>query len=161
MGTPPQYEMLFTTNHYDYQNPADYLLEFAVKNQQLTIKVRKNESKDKNYTSKKLMAYDGKTETVREIVVDIAKTTEATTGSAVVLEETKNMAIDTSSISPDGYSLDGPSYGGSGLVGGFFGGGYRNSGFRLKKGGVGYQVPNTQQNTYYNQMQFIGWVIKK
>ncbi|NOS95053.1 MAG: hypothetical protein HOP26_01355, partial [Methylotenera sp.] len=41
MGTPPQYEMLFTTNHYDYQNPADYLLEFAVKNQQLTIKVRK------------------------------------------------------------------------------------------------------------------------
>ncbi|MDD2933167.1 MAG: hypothetical protein PHO76_04715 [Methylotenera sp.] len=161
MGTPPQYEMLFTTNHYDYQNPADYLLEFAVKNQQLTIKVRKNESKDKNYTSKKLMAYDGKTETVREIVVDIAKTTEATTGNAVVLEETKNMAIDTSSISPDGYSLDGPSYGGSGLVGGFFGGGYRNSGFRLKKGGVGYQVPNTQQNTYYNQMQFIGWVIKK
>ncbi|MDP1596708.1 MAG: hypothetical protein Q8S46_08750 [Methylotenera sp.] len=161
MGTPPQYEMLFTTNYYDYQNPPDFLHEFVVKNQQLTIKTRKNESKDGNYTSKKLMAYDGKTETVREITVDIAKTADATTGNAVVLEETKNMAIDTSSISPDGYALDGPSYGGSGLVGGFFGGGYRNSGFRLKKGSVGYQVPNTQQNTYYNQMQFIGWVIEK
>ncbi len=104
MGTPPQYEMLFTTNHYDYQTPPDYLLEFAVKNQQLTVKTRKNEGKDRNYTSKRLMAYDGKTETVREIVVDIAKTADATTGNAVVLEETKNMDIDTSSMSPDGYT---------------------------------------------------------
>lgn len=161
MGTPPQYEMLFTTNHYDYQNSPDYSLEFAVKDQQLTVKTHKSERKDRNYTSKKLMAYDGKTETVREIVIDIAKTAEATTGNAVVLEETKNMTIDTSSISPDGYTLDGPSYSGSGLVGGIFGGGYRNSGFRLKKGSVGYLVPNTQQNAYYNQLQFVGWVIKK
>ncbi len=161
MGTPPQYEMLFTANRYDYQNPPDYLLEFAVKNQQLTVKAHKNDNKDKNYNSKRLMAYDGKTETVREITVDIAKTAEATTGNEVVLEETKNMTVDTSTVSPDGYTLDGPSYGGSGLMGGIFGGGYRNSGFRLKKGSVGYQVPNTQQNYYYNQMQFIGWVIKK
>jgi hypothetical protein len=160
-GMPPQYEMLFTANHYDYQNPSEYLLEYAVKNKQITVKAQKNDSKDRNYDFIRLMVYDGKTETVREIVVDIAKTAEATTGSEVVLDETKNMTVDTSSVSPDGYILDGPSYGGSGLMGGIFGGGYRNSGFRLKKGSVGYLVPNTQQNSYYNQMKFIGWVIKK
>lgn len=69
------------------------------------------------------------------------------------------MTIDTSSVSPDGYTLDGPSYGGGGLMGGIFGGGYRNSGFRLKKGSVGYKIPNVQENYYYNQVQFIGWVI--
>ena len=161
MGTPPQYEMLFTTVRYDYQNTQDYLLDFAVKNQQITVKVQKNENKDRNYNVKKLMAYDGKTETVREIAIDIAKTAGASNGIEVVLEETKNMIIETSSVSPDGYVLDGPNYGGGGLMGGMFGGGYRNSGFRIKKGSVGYKIPNEQQNYYYNQVQFIGWVVKK
>lgn len=160
MGTPPQYEMLFTTTRYDYQNPPDYFLDFAVKNQQLVVKVRKNENKDRNYNAKILMVYDGKTETVREISIDTAKTAEAAIRAEVVLAETKHMTIDTSSLSPDGYTLDGPAYSGGGMMG-MFGGGYRNSGFRLKKGGVGYQIPNTQQNHYYNQVQFIGWVIKK
>lgn len=73
MGTPPQYEMLFTTVRYEYQNSPDYLLDFAVKNQQLTVKAQKNDNKDRNYNIKRLMAYDGKTETVREIAIDIAK----------------------------------------------------------------------------------------
>jgi len=161
MGTPPQYEMLFTAIRYDYQNNPDYSLEFAVKNQQLTVKAKKNDSKDRGYNVKRLMAYDGKTESVREIAIDITKTVGGAAGNEVVLDETKNMLIDSSSVSPDGYTLDGPNYGSGGLMGGLFGGGYRNSGFRLKKGSVGYKIPNTQQNYYYNQVQFIGWVIKK
>jgi hypothetical protein len=72
------------------------------------------------------------------------------------------MIIDPSNVSPDGYSLDGPNYDGSGLIGGIFGGGYRNSGFRLKNGSVAYKIPNNMQHDYYyNQVKFIGWVIKK
>ena len=104
------------------------------------------------------MAYDGKTETVREIKIDASKLTE---GNEVLLEETKNLSIDTAVISPDGYMLEGPNYGGNGLVGGLFGGGYRNTGYRLKKGGVGYKVPNMQPDYYYSQLQFIGWIAKK
>lgn len=161
MGTPPQYEMLFSTMHYDYQNPPDYLLDFSVNNQQLRVSVKLNEHKDRNYHVKKLMAFDAKSETVREIPIDVAQTVRLAQGGEVVLEETKNMIIDTSNLSPDGYRLEGPNYGGGGLMGGIFGGGYRNSGFRIKKGSIGYQVPNTQPNYYYNQVQFIGWVIKK
>lgn len=46
-------------------------------------------------------------------------------------------------------------------MGGLFGGGYRNTGFRITKGSVGYKLPETQQDFYYNQVKFIGWVIKK
>lgn len=158
MGIPPQYEMLFTTTKYDYQNKPEYVIDFNVKNQQLMVKAKKPDDKNYNNAVKLLMAYDGKTETVREIKIDASKFTE---GNEVLLEEAKNLSIDTGVISPDGFTLEGPNYGGNGLVGGLFGGGYRNTGYRLKKGGVGYKVPNMQPDYYYSQLQFIGWIAKK
>ncbi len=161
MATPPQYEMLFTTVHYDYQNAADYQFDFSVKNHQLMVKAKKSDEKNRNFNAKRLMAYDGKTETVREISFDTAKAGAAAVNGEVVLDETKAMRVDTDNTSPDGYVLEGPNYGGGGLVGGMIGGGYRNNAYRLTKGSVAYKVPNTQQNYYYNQMQFVGWVVKK
>lgn len=162
LGTPPQYEMLFATSRYDYQNPPDYDLDFTVKNQQLMVKVRKIDHQQRiGYHTKLLMAYDGKTETVREIKIDMAQAAKIADGSQAVLQETGGWIIDASTISPDGYTLDGPSYRSSGLVGDIFGGGYRNNGYRLKKSGVGYRIPDTPGIYYYNQMQFIGWVVKK
>jgi len=161
MSTPPQYEVLFTTRSYDYQNTTDYRLDFAVKNQKLTVKIKKHDSKDVNYDLKRLMAYDAKTDTVREIAVDMSQVPASAADGVAVLHETESMLIDTAVVSPDGYILDGPSYGGGGLMGGLFGGGNRDSGFRLKKGNIGYKIPHTQQHYYYNQVQFIGWVIKK
>ncbi|HNV88382.1 MAG TPA: hypothetical protein PKL53_05400 [Methylotenera sp.] len=157
-GTPPQYEMLFAATQYDYQKTAEFSLNFNVKNKQLMVKPKKIEDKNTNYNQVKLFVYDGKTETTREITLDNSKFTD---GVEVALEETRSFEIDTNNASPDGYVLDGPNYSGSGLLGGLFGGGYRNSGFRVKKGGVGYKIPNTQQDYYYNQVQFIGWIIKK
>jgi hypothetical protein len=158
-GTPPQYELLFTTTQYDYQNKPDYVIDFNVKNKQLMVKAKKIEDKN-NYSAniKKLMLYDAKTETLREIAIEQGKLSD---GVEVLLEETKSMEIDSTNVSPDGYTLEGPNYGNSGLLGGLFGGGYRNAGFRLKKGSVGYKVPNAQPDYYNNQMQFVGWVIKK
>ena len=161
MGTPPQYEMLFTTVKYEYPNKPDYSIDFKVKNQQLLVTAKKVDDKNNNGSSIKLMAYDGKTETVREIVIDNDKTGAAASGGEIVLEETKGLTIDSNAISPDGYVLDAPNYNGGGLVGGLFGGGYRNGGYRVKKGAVGYKIPNLQQDYYYNQMQFVGWVVKK
>ncbi len=161
-SAPPQYEMLFTTSRYDYQSPHDYRLDFLVKNQKLIVKVRKIDTKERmSYDTKLLMAYDGKTETVREINVDMTQAAAVGDGNEAVLQETSSWLIDESRVSPDGYVLDGPSYRDGGLVGGIFGGGYHNGGFRLKKGSVGYKIPDTQGAYYYNQLHFIGWVIKK
>ena len=62
---------------------------------------------------------------------------------------------------PDGYVLENQGYSGTGLVGNLFGGGYRNHGYRLKKGNVGYKINTQQNNYYYDQLSFIGWVVSK
>jgi hypothetical protein len=157
-GTPPQYELLFTTTKYDYQNKPEYVLDFNVKNKQLLVKAKKYDEKTYNNATRLLMVYDAKTEAVREIAIDASKMSD---GVEVVLEETKNMQLDTNNVSPDGYTLEGPNYNSSGLLGGLFGGGYRNNGFRIKKGSVGYKVPQHQPDYYYSDLKFIGWVIKK
>lgn len=159
-STPPQYEMLFSTIRYDYQNPSEYTLDFAVKEHKLMVKAQKNDRKDRAYNTKSLMAYDGKTETVRQISIDPAQFSGAAEGSSAILAETASMTIDAASMSPDGYVLEGPGYCCGGMVAGMFGG-YGNGGFRLKKGSVGYKIPDMQGNHYYNQLQFIGWVIKQ
>lgn len=162
LGTPPQYEMLFTTTRYDYQNPPDYDLIFSVKNQNVVVKMRKvGQQQRMGHYTKLLMAYDGRTETVREINLDMTQFSKITDGNEALLQETSGWMIDASPVSPDGYKLDLPSYESGGLVGGIFGGGYRNNSYRLKKDGIGYRIPDMQGAYYYNQLQFVGWVIKK
>ena len=157
-GTPPQYEVLFTTLKYEYENSPVYLVDFKVVNHQLVAKVKKNDDKGRNYNSKKLMAYNPKTETVREITIDLAKAAESNMDE-VVLAETKDLKIDASVTSPDGYQLEGSRYSNSGLVGGLFGGGNHNSGYRLKKGAVAYKIEPTQPDYYYSDYKFVGWII--
>ena len=159
LGTPPQYELLFTTLKYEYENAPVYLVDFKVVNQKLVAIVKKNDDKGRNYNSKKLMAYNAKTETVREITIDLAKVAGTGDHKEVVLDETKDLKVDASPVSPDGYQLDGSNYGNSGLLGGLFGVGHRNSGYRIKKGAVAYKV-ETQQDYYYSDFKFVGWVIQ-
>ncbi len=157
-STPPQYEMLFTTLKYEYENSPMYLVDFNVVNHQLMAKVKKNDDKSRNYNSKKLMAYNPKTETVREITIDLAKAAEANINE-VLLAETKDLKIDASMVSPDGYQFEGSRYSNNGLIGGLFGGGNQNSGYRLKKGAVAYKVQTSQPDYYYSDFKFVGWVV--
>ena len=157
-STPPQYEVLFSVQDYGYQNKPDYTIDFKVKNQQLIVKIKKTDNKDSYYNSKKLMAYDAKNEVMREISIDASQFSQ---DAEILLEETKNMTIDTAMVAPDGYVMETQHYGNNGLVGGLFGGGGRNSGYKLKKGNVGYKINTLQNKYYYDQLNFIGWVIRK
>lgn len=158
MGTPPQYEMLFTTTRYENQ-PPEYLYDVLVRDGRLMVKVSKNDRKDRGYQSTRLMAFDGRTESVREIPLDIANSAGS---EPVVLPAAQGWKIDTANASPDGYVLDTPRYGSGSLLGGLFGMGYRDNEYRLKKGRVGYRIPTTQPGYYYyGQLQFIGWVVSK
>jgi hypothetical protein len=157
-GTPPQYEVLFSVQDYSSQNKQEYVVNFKVKDKQLMIKTKKADDKNYSNDSKKLMAYDAKTEVIREITFDDSKFSD---GAEMLLEETKNMTIDTAMQAPDGYVLENQGYSGTGLIGGLFGGGSRNNGYRLKKGNVGYKINTQQNNNYYDQLNFIGWIVKK
>lgn len=157
-STPPQYEVLFSVQDYSQKTKTDYIVDFKVKNNQLMVKTKKAEDKDSYYNSKKLMAYDAKTEVMREISIDQSKFGD---GAEIVLAETKNMTLDTAMVAPDGYMMENQQYNNNGLVGGLFGGGGRNSNYRFKKGSVGYKINTPQNNYYYDQLLFIGWVVKK
>ena len=121
------------------------------------VKVKKTDGKDNYYNSKKLMAYDPKNEVMREITIDASQLSD---GAEVLLNETKNMTIDTATVAPDGYLMENQHYANNGLIGGIFGGGGRNNGYRLKKGSVGYKINTLQNNYYYDQLNFIGWIVK-
>lgn len=157
-STPPQHEVLFSVQDYGNQNKSDYIIDFKVKNNQLMVKVKKADEKENYYNSKKLMAYDAKNEVMREISID---TNQFSEGAEIELAETKNMTLSTNMMAPDGYVLENQHYGNNGLVGGLFGGSNRNNGYRLKKGNVGYKINTLQNNYYYDQLNFVGWVVKK
>lgn len=159
MTAPPQYEMLFTVTKYDYQDAPESLLNYTVKDRKLVATAKRNENKPINSNQNTLMTYDPKTQSVREIQVDAAAV--STSGKAVVVEETKHFEIDPSAVSPDGYSLEEPNYQDGGLIGGLFGGGYNNAQYRIVKDSIGYPLPRSVQLNYYNQVKFIGWVIKQ
>ena len=161
MANPPQYELLFSYVRYDYQKLSPVSVDFVVKDGELKSRFSRNDKKIPNYYVKRLMAYDAKTESVREIPYDMPTLPDDKESTEITLAETQNMTINASTTSPDGYSFEGPYYRHGGLVTELFGGGYRNQGYRLKKGSVAYKMPATQNDYYFNNIQFIGWVVAR
>ena len=167
MAVPPQYKMLFTTTRYNYDNPPPYNVDFFVKDGILKARVSKNVRKDghsgyDNYNWKKLMSYDGKTQSVREMPYDLSKMSNVVDGSEVVFDEFKNIKIDSSTKAPDGYEFKNSGYHSGGMPMGIFYGGSGRSSHRVIKGAVSFKIPNNGGNGYYSHnTQFIGWIIQK
>ena len=162
MAVPPQYEMLFTSSRYDYQNQPSYNVDFFIKDGALKARVSKNKQPGQNYTWKKLMAYDGKTQSVHEISYDTSKIGDVPDGTEIVFDEFKNMKVDSNNKAPDGYEFDNSGYGSGGLVTELFAGGYNHNSARVSKGAVAFKIPNnTGSNYYYYDVQFLGWVLQK
>jgi hypothetical protein len=161
MAVPPQHEMFFTTQNYNGQTQQSYIVKIIVKDGKVTARI--NKTKDKNYVgnNEKLMVYDGKTQNTREILYAQTGWTELADGAEIILPETKDIKLDTTLKAPDGYEFEGEQYYGGGFpTREIFGGSYRH-GYRVKKGMVGFKIPeNNGQYNYYNGMQFLGWSVK-
>lgn len=162
LATPPRYELLFSISLYDSSASLPYQVSFFVKKGALYARINKSDNKNPVFYSRKVMAYNGETDSIREIGYDHSQFKDAANGSDFLLEETRDMTIDSSFKSPDGYVFEGRSFGRGGLVQELFGGGYRNRDPRLKKGAVAYKIPLTSYiDHYYGDVQFIGWIVKK
>ena len=165
MAVPPQYEMLFTTTRHDYQNPPLYNVDFFVKNEKLKTRVSKNvrdstHNNYQNYNRKKLMVYDGKNQSVREISYDISGLGDIADGTEIVFNEFKNMKIDDSTKAPDDYEFDNTGYRSGGIALELFSGGYHRSNSRVTKGAVSFKIPKNIGN-YSHNVQFVGWILQK
>ena len=161
MATPPQYEMLFTEVGYDNQSQSPYNVDFFIKGGILKAHVWKNAQQNAMVNKKKLMAYDGKTQSVREIPYDLSKTGDMPNQTEIILDEFKNMKVDSSSKAPDGYEFESGGYGSEGMVMDLFGGAYRSQTARVTKDAAVFKIHDNGNNYYANNIQFLGWIIQK
>ena len=162
LATPPQYELLFSVVRYDHQTATTPNFDFIVRDGVLMVRTGKSDSANPARYARKLLAFDARTESVREIPYDLNAISKLGERQEMVLPETRNLAIDSASRAPDGYSFEGPSYAGGGLMSEIFFGGYRNAGYRIVNDKSAYKIPNTYGHNYYGgDLQFIGWIVKQ
>ena len=159
MAVPPQYEALFADSRYNRpqgQN-APYDAYFFVKDGVLTARVWRSPD---NYNRARLMAFDGKTGTVREIPYDLSGIGTVPDRAEVALDAFRGMKLDGSNTAPDGYTFESGGYRSGGLVTDIFGGGYHTGAPRLTKGAASFSIPG-RHDDYYGNIQFVGWIIQK
>jgi len=161
LGTPPQYELLFSVVRYDYQTATPPNFDFIVREGVLKVRTGKTDNQNPTRYTRKLLVFVAGNEAVRELPYDMAQISNMAEQAEIVLPETQHLIIDPSSRSPDGYSFEGPSYGSGGLMSELFFGGYRNQGYRIVKGKSAYKIPNNFNDAYVGDLQFIGWIVKK
>lgn len=157
---PPQYDMIFSVNDYssNIRSPVD--ANFIVTNGVLKVQYMRNTSN--SYTNwKKLYIYDAKTLKVKQLEFPLPKNIEKIQQmTEQTVDSTKNLKLDTTLESPDGYLL---SYqddsNGGGLLGSLLWGNYGNEAC-LKKGSTCIKLVGNGRRAYFypGYIQFIGWV---
>lgn len=159
---PPKYDLIFIVADASSNNLPIALKLTVNKDGILTAQYTRNRKENYSYNPwKKLYIYEAKTQKVRELpfpypadMDKIVETREET------VEATKDFKLDTTSESPDGYSISYNGYSRSGLVGELFIGGSYSSEPRLKKGSSSVKLisGDNRASFYYGSVEFIGWV---
>lgn len=157
MSVPPKYNLLFQMEQYG-TTAQPYLTDLFVRDGQLRARLKKADANA--YNAKKLYVYDAKAQSVREIPYTITQVTpELVDGTEVLIPETEKYKLDSQTTAPDGYSFSAGNTGHSGLINEIFvGGGYRSH-YYLSKGSVSWKLPEMNNQPYYYNINFLGWIV--
>lgn len=166
LAAPPHYDMLFSINARPdgstAQIPLDVTLRVHDHKLIATYRPRKkNANGQYDYgTWRRLYLYDAKAQTVRPLdfpLPDDAFT--MTKAESRPVASAKELTLNTTAESPDGYVFENGNYGGGGFMGDLFWNGSRYREPQLVKGSA--HVPlkiNQPHYYYYYDADFIGWV---
>lgn len=165
LSDPPKYDLVFSTTEYPPNaNNIAVSVRLVVKDGVLIAQYARTPVTPGNYpynSWKKLYIYDAKTQKVRQLTFGFPTDVDTITNTREeTVEATKNMKLDTTLQSPDGYQLSYDGYSHSGLLNEVFWGG---SGYsrapRLKKGPASVRLTTGDENTYfsYGAVEFVGW----
>ncbi|HQR50360.1 MAG TPA: hypothetical protein PKW44_01835 [Methylophilaceae bacterium] len=162
---PPKYDLVFAVADVGSNNLPIALKLTVDKDGTLKAQYTPNRKEGHLYNAwKKLYIYQAKTQKVRELPfpypADMEKIVDV---KEEIVEATKELKLDTTSESPDGYNLSYDGYSHSGLVGELFMGNRYSSEPQLRKGGSAIRLVsgNARTNFYYGNIEFIGWVMDK
>jgi hypothetical protein len=160
---PPRYDVLYATEIYNYPNG----LQISVVNHKVQVVYQGNTA---GYQKPRLWRYNPGTGGVQEIPIMLppgllppgqkAPTpAEAARITAIDVPDLAGLAVDPSSVAPDGYEFSAGPNGYSGDVfSGLFYARYRNDAVLTKKG-RSIRLPNAGNSYYSSNTRFIGWVV--
>ncbi len=161
---PPQYDVLYATDYYNYQNG----LQISVVNRKVQVIYA---SGSNGYQTPRLWRYHPKTGGVTEIAIALPAgivapeqypPTPAPAVQPIVINvpDLEGLTVDSSSIAPDGYAFSSEANGYSGgIFSGLFYGSRYNRDAVLTKDGRSVRLPNVGNVYYGNPTRFIGWVV--
>jgi hypothetical protein len=158
---PPRYDLLFS--QYDYPRGAGLPINLRLVVRDGVLRAVYTEAPVPNGaypggTWRKLFRYEAATGTVRELSLPYPPDMPSIKGTREeVVEATKDVRVDASSVSPDGYELAFGDRRGGGLLLEIFGGS-RDYGPRLRKGSRSVPVPPSVGHESYSSVEFVGWV---
>jgi hypothetical protein len=164
LSDPPKYDLVFSTTDYPPNaNNIPVSVRLVVKDGVLKAQYVRTAMGPNNYSYnswKKLYIYDAKSQKVRQLTFGFPVDMENITGTREeTVDATKDMKLETTLQSPDGYELSYDGYSHSGLLNEmFWGGGYSHEP-RLKKGGSSVRLATSDGSSpfYYGNIEFIGW----
>ena len=161
---PPQYDVLYATEYYNYQNGV----QISVVDQKVQVIYQGVQQANRKA---RLWRYNPKTGAVKEIAIILPpglpqakKTSEAPAEglqtTVISVPDLEGLTVDSSSISPDGYEFRTGSTRYSGNVFGdlFYSSRYRHEAV-LTKNGRNIRLPNAVGQYYSSSTHFIGWVV--
>jgi len=161
---PPQYDVLYATEYPNYPNGV----QISVVSQKVQVVYQGN---TQGYQKPRLWRYSPKTGAVKEIAIMLPPglmppgqkpptPEEAAKITPIDVPDLAGLAIDSSSIAPDGYEFSaGPNgYSGDVFTGLFYSSRYRNEAVLTKKG-RSVRLPNAGNAYYGNYTHFVGWIV--
>lgn len=167
---PPQYDLLFATEYYNYQNGV----QISVINRSVQVIDQGNRL---NPQKPRIWRYNAKTGAVQEIAFILpprpvpsrqnnssdgnkpTTTDEMPAPRVITLPDLEGVTVDSSSIAPDGYQFSIGSYTSRNVFGGlFYSSRYRNEAV-LSKNGRRIRLPDMTGRYYRGNTHFIGWII--
>jgi hypothetical protein len=161
---PPQYDVLYTTGYYNYQNGV----QISVVGQKVQVLYQGGERASQN---PRLWRCNPKTGAVKEIAIivpsglpQVGKTQpapgESLKTTVLNVPDLEGLTVDSSSIAPDGYEF---RLGRNRYSGNIFGGLFYSSRYRhdavLTKNGRSVRLPDVADRYYSGSTHFVGWVV--
>lgn len=151
---PPQHDLVFTTDYYDYNAEVKGRVRFDVKDGRLRAFFHTGDNQAYRQVPR-LYYFNVKTESTRELALDIPQ--DLTDGTAISIPEMDSYTFSNESRSPDGYAFDNSYRGRHGF---FFGGGSYRYHAKIEKDGRAMKIPMPGGDSGYQNLRFLGWVLQ-
>jgi hypothetical protein len=161
---PPQYEVIYATEYYNYQNGV----QVSVVDQKVQVVYQGTEQANRK---PRLWRYNPKTGAVKEIAIILPSgltpagqsqqaPEEGLKTTVLSVPDLEGLTVDSSSIAPDGYEF---RLGSTRYSGNIFGEIFYSSRYRheavLTKNGRSIRLPNAVDRYYSSNTHFVGWVV--